>query len=230
MQIECSIFFSKYSNYRPLSLFYSTSWSWLIRKSQSWVERSSHEKSKFIRSCRIILEGATKEDIPIQLTMDFDNLLNLEEQYYQEGFREGQNENITQNFLEGKQYGLQVGFQRFILLGQMEGLCNVIESYGLQNPVLVKNIQTIRTLMKDVKMNNDDESVVEYEKVLVKLKNKFRTVLITLQRLVKNEKKKGLTFEIFEDVSRTIAGEIKGFVEDENTAERKNTQDQAQSW
>ncbi|CAI4049400.1 hypothetical protein SKDZ_14G0690 [Saccharomyces kudriavzevii ZP591] len=162
--------------------------------------------------------------------MDFDNLLNLEEQYYQEGFREGQNENITQNFLEGKQYGLQVGFQRFILLGQMEGLCNVIESYGLQNPVLVKNIQTIRTLMKDVKMNNDDESVVEYEKILVKLKNKFRTVLITLQRLVKNEKKKGLTFEIFEDVSRTIAGEIKGFVEDENTAERKNTQDQAQSW
>lgn len=37
--------------------------------------------------------------------MDFDNLLNLEEQYYQEGFLEGQNENIKQSFLEGKQYG-----------------------------------------------------------------------------------------------------------------------------
>lgn len=38
------------------------------------------------------------------MTMDFDGLLTLEEQYYQDGYREGQNENLKQNFLEGKQF------------------------------------------------------------------------------------------------------------------------------
>ncbi|QHS75668.1 ribosome biosynthesis protein LTO1 [Saccharomyces paradoxus] len=165
-----------------------------------------------------------------QMKMDFDNLLNLEEQYYQEGFQEGQNENIKQSFLEGKQYGLQVGFQRFTLLGQMQGLCDVIESYELHSPILEKNIHTIRTLMKGLKMNNDDESVMAFEKLLVKLKNKFRTILITLQRLIKDEKKSAVTFEIFEDVSRAISGEIRGFVENEDIAKNKVAQDQAQSW
>lgn len=79
-------------------------------------------------------------------------------------------------------------------------------------------------------MNNDDENVVGFEKTLVKLKNKFRTILIALQRLIKDEKKKSLTFEMFEDVSRAIAGEIKGFVEDDESTKKKSTQDQAQSW
>ncbi|WBF15232.1 hypothetical protein N7582_004726 [Saccharomyces uvarum] len=162
--------------------------------------------------------------------MDFDGLLTLEEQYYQDGYREGQNENLKQNFLEGKQFGLQVGFQRFIILGQMKGLCDVLDSYNFQNPMLEKNIHTVRTLINGLKMNNDDENVVGFEKTLVKLKNKFRTILIALQRLIKDEKKKSLTFEMFEDVSRAIAGEIKGFVEDDESTKKKSTQDQAQSW
>lgn len=35
---------------------------------------------------------------------------------------------------------------------------------------------------------------------------------------------------MFEDVSRAIAGEIKGFVEDDESTKKKSTQDQAQSW
>ncbi|CAI4718582.1 AEL_collapsed_G0045760.mRNA.1.CDS.1 [Saccharomyces cerevisiae] len=176
------------------------------------------------------LKSKWKVKITGQIKMDFDNLLNLEEQYYREGFLEGQNENIKQSFLEGKQYGLQVGFQRFTLLGQMEGLCDVIESYGLHSPTLEKNIHTIRTLMKGLKMNNDDESVMEFERVLIKLKNKFRTILITLHRLVKDKRTPTVTFEVFEDVSRAIAGEIRGFVENEDIAKNKTKQNQAQSW
>ncbi|KOG96915.1 ribosome biosynthesis protein LTO1 DI49_4487 [Saccharomyces eubayanus] len=164
------------------------------------------------------------------MTMDFDDSLTLEEQYYQDGYREGQNENLKQNFLEGKQFGLQVGFQRFIILGQMKGLCDVLDSYNFQNPLFENNIHTVRTLINGLEMNNDDENVIGFEKVLVKLKNKFRTILIALQRLIKDEKKKPLTFEMFEDVSRAIAGDIKGFVEDDESAKTKSTQDQAQSW
>ncbi|CCK70724.1 ribosome biosynthesis protein LTO1 KNAG_0F00550 [Huiozyma naganishii CBS 8797] len=170
--------------------------------------------------------------------MEFDELLNLEEKFYQEGLEEGQNENLKNNFLEGKQFGLQVGFQRYVLLGQMLGLCGMFESLELGNAMLDKNINTIRSLICTIEMNNDEENVENLEKVLVKLKNKFRTILLSVQRLVKEKNKttgneqngKSLNFDDVEKLSRMIAGEMKGFVEDEDVTEAKTTQDQANDW
>lgn len=164
---------------------------------------------------------------------DFDELLNLEEEFYREGYQEGHNENLKNNFLEGKQFGLQVGYQRFVLLGQMVGICDVFDSLELENVSFSKNIETVLRLIESVERNNEEENVEEFEKTIVKLKNKFRTIMILFQRIIKkNEKvkKDPLTFEIVEDLARIIAGEIKGFVEDEGVSEAKNTQDQAQAW
>ncbi|CCD25731.1 ribosome biosynthesis protein LTO1 NDAI_0F04130 [Naumovozyma dairenensis CBS 421] len=167
----------------------------------------------------------------------FDNLLNLEEQFYEEGWDEGHNENLKNNYLEGKQFGLQVGFQRFVLLGQMSGFCDVLESLPFGNNAnLLKNIEVIRTLIESVGMNNDEENVENLEKTLMKLKNKFRTILISVNRLMKkmdqtkSTPSPSINFDQFEDLSRVIAGEIKGFVEDEDVTEAKTTQDQAQAW
>ncbi|CCF58036.1 hypothetical protein KAFR_0D03880 [Kazachstania africana CBS 2517] len=162
--------------------------------------------------------------------MDFDELLNLEEQYYQEGFKEGQEQNLENNFLEGKQFGLQVGFQRFVLLGHMLGLCDFLESLNMASTNLTKNIATIRELIEGIDMSNDEEEVENLEKTIVKLKNKFRTILLLFQRQMKQAKKKPLTFDDIEDLSRVIGGEIKGFVEDEETTDAKTAQDQAQDW
>ncbi|CCC66627.1 hypothetical protein NCAS_0A00670 [Naumovozyma castellii] len=160
----------------------------------------------------------------------FDNLLNLEEQFYEEGWEEGHNENLKNNFLEGKQFGLQVGFQRFVLLGQMTGFCDVLDSLELGNQNLEKNVESIRSLIKTVGLSNKDEDVENLEKILVKLKNKFRTILISVNRLTKQDKKRIIDFDDFEDLSRIIAGEVKGFVEDEDVDEAKTAQDQAQAW
>ncbi|KAL3233898.1 hypothetical protein RNJ44_03938 [Nakaseomyces bracarensis] len=162
--------------------------------------------------------------------MDVDELLFLEEQYYAEGFQEGRNENLKNNLLEGKEFGLQVGFQRFVLLGQMLGLCDVLESMGLQNKSIAKNIATVRELISTVQFNNEEENVEGLEKTLVKLKNKYRLILLAFQREYKTKDRKPLNFDVFEDLARAITGEIKGYVEDEDVTEQKNTQDQAQAW
>lgn len=162
--------------------------------------------------------------------MEFDELLNLEEEFYQEGWLEGHNENLKNNFLEGKQFGLQVGFQRYVLLGQMVGFCDVLDSLELSSTVLSKNIAIVRQLISGIEMNNDDDNVENLEKTIVKLKNKFRSIMITFQRLIKNEKRKPLNFEKVEELSRIIAGEMKGFVEDEEEHEAKTTLDQSQAW
>lgn len=164
--------------------------------------------------------------------MDFeDNLLKLEEQFYQEGFAEGQNENLRNNFMEGKQFGLQVGFQRYILLGQIVGLCDVLDSLDLQNAMLSKNIVSVRKLIDGIEMNNDEENVEQLETTLVKLKNKFRTIILSFQRLTKDRKiKNHLNFDDVDDLSRMIGGKMQTFVEDEDVTEAKTTQDQMHEW
>ena len=59
--------------------------------------------------------------------MDYeDELLALEEQFYEEGFKEGWNASLLNSFLESKQFDLQVGFQRFVLIYQILGICDII--------------------------------------------------------------------------------------------------------
>ncbi|ODV85502.1 hypothetical protein CANARDRAFT_23035 [[Candida] arabinofermentans NRRL YB-2248] len=55
---------------------------------------------------------------------DFDSVLNLEDQYYNEGFNEGQLEGSMKQFHEGKELGIQTGYQRLLIIGQLRTLVN----------------------------------------------------------------------------------------------------------
>lgn len=159
-----------------------------------------------------------------------DELLTLEEQFYQEGYQEGHEKNLEDNFLEGKQFGLQVGFQRFIFLGQVIGVCNIIESLNLGSSIVDKNTKSLREWVEGIEMNNDDENVEKLEKVIVKIKNKFRTLLLSVQKLTKSKGSKTINFDEVENITQVIAGELKSFTEDEDVSEAKNTQDQKHDW
>lgn len=160
--------------------------------------------------------------------MDTDYLLNLEEQYYQEGYEEGAQEKAQHNFNEGKQYGLQVGFQRFLLLGQIKGLIEVIEACGPLGTSLSKNIAIVRGLLADLKLDNGDASVAEYDERLVKIRNKLRTILLLLQRQKDSVGKDSLTLEDVARVSMVMAGHLNAFVEKEGS--QGDIQDQTQDW
>lgn len=160
-----------------------------------------------------------------------DGLLDLEEEFYNAGFEEGSAENVKHNYMEGKQYGLQVGFQRYLLLGQIEGLLDVLEVLDGDKKIFARKIETIRNLLSGLKMNNEAASVADYENRVVKIKNKFRTILLLLQKQLKRGPEDTLSLTAVERVSLSIAQEVKGHIEeDNNDASVESLQDQVQNW
>ncbi|KXJ87760.1 hypothetical protein Micbo1qcDRAFT_236284 [Microdochium bolleyi] len=51
----------------------------------------------------------------------FDDVLNLEEQYYQEGFDEGLRDGSEAGKIEGRSVGLKSGFEKFLEAGRLQG-------------------------------------------------------------------------------------------------------------
>ncbi|KAK5660096.1 hypothetical protein OQA88_13565 [Cercophora sp. LCS_1] len=51
----------------------------------------------------------------------FDDLLNLEEQFYQDGYRQGQEDGVRAGRIEGRSLGLEKGFQKFFESGRLYG-------------------------------------------------------------------------------------------------------------
>src|SRR5690242_14397423 len=51
----------------------------------------------------------------------FEDLLNLEEQFYQDGYKQGQEDGIRAGRIEGRGLGLEKGFQKFFESGRLYG-------------------------------------------------------------------------------------------------------------
>ncbi|GAV48501.1 hypothetical protein ZYGR_0V00130 [Zygosaccharomyces rouxii] len=161
---------------------------------------------------------------------NLDRLLDLEEEFYNEGFEQGSAENVKHNYIEGKQYGLQVGFQRYLLLGQITGLLDVLEVLDGDKKVFARKIETVRALLSGLKMDNEAASVADYENRVTRIKNKFRTILLLLQKQLKTGPEDTLSLTAVERVSLSIAQEIRGHVEEDNGEPTESLQDQVQNW
>ncbi|CAH6722346.1 protein Lto1p [[Candida] jaroonii] len=131
---------------------------------------------------------------------ELDDILNLEEQYYNEGFIEGQNESTKKQLLEGKEYGYQTGFQRFLIVGYISGLIEFwyknINSYDQKS--LKNHLDQSQIILDGIKMTNFDDDVEKYEKSLIKLRNKIRIIT----NLVKEQWK----FKDVDDLVKEIGG------------------------
>lgn len=51
----------------------------------------------------------------------FEDVLNLEEQFYQDGYKQGQEDGARAGLIEGRSLGLEKGFQKFIESGRLYG-------------------------------------------------------------------------------------------------------------
>lgn len=108
-----------------------------------------------------------------------DSLLYLEENFYREGYEEGQKKGAWELYREGKQYGYQTGFQRFLIVGYIQAL---VEKWKDECPKKEEN-KSIRRHLDDLeetingilKLNNEKD-VREFEKKISKSKNKIRMV------------------------------------------------------
>lgn len=163
--------------------------------------------------------------------MDFDELLNLEEDFYREGYEEGRKENSSRNFLEGKQYGLQIGYQRFHLLGIIYGICQTL-SRKCNDPPLEKTIGIVNQMIQDLNMDNKEETVQIYENRMFKIRNKFRLISMNLQKqknIASYDDDYKITLQTVESLAKELAGEVQGYLEEnDNTA--VNVRDQSNDW
>ena len=111
--------------------------------------------------------------------LDIDEVLNLEEEQYSLGYKEGQEQATKEQYLEGKQYGYQTGFQRFLIVGIVKGLAqdwfDNLDKYG-STKSLRNHINQLHDLISDIPLNNGDEEVEKYEKNIKKARNKLRVI------------------------------------------------------
>lgn len=113
-----------------------------------------------------------------KVDFDIDRVLNLEQEYYQQGYEEGQEFSTRQQFLEGKEYGYQTGFQRFLIIGYIQGLVNYwlfnTDKYGSES--FEKHLIQLNDLLKDIPTTNGVDEVKEYERRVLKSRNKIRII------------------------------------------------------
>ncbi|CUM68521.1 uncharacterized protein PRCAT00006247001 [Priceomyces carsonii] len=114
----------------------------------------------------------------LDISIDSEEVLNLEEQSYQKGFEEGIAKGAQERYIEGKEYGLQTGFQRFLIVGYLKGLAEYwednISSYDQKS--LPSHISQLKELLNGVPTSNEEEDVADYDNKVKKARNKARLI------------------------------------------------------
>lgn len=137
------------------------------------------------------------------MEIDTDEVLNLEQEYYQKGFEEGEAQGIREQFLEGKQYGYQTGFQKYLIVGYIQGLLDNwktdIENYSHING-FVNHINQLEKYLKDIPMDNEELHVEEFDRIVHKARNKLRVVTTIAKEAWKSN--------LLDEIIRRVGGNI----------------------
>ncbi|EGW34104.1 uncharacterized protein SPAPADRAFT_59524 [Spathaspora passalidarum NRRL Y-27907] len=112
--------------------------------------------------------------------IDSEEILNPEEESYKSGYKEGQDQSTNEQYIEGKQYGLQTGFQRFLVVGYIQGLVDQwrkrLSQYEGNITSLESHLRQLEELIDGIPSGNSDAEVAEYETRLTKARNKVRVI------------------------------------------------------
>lgn len=150
----------------------------------------------------------------------FDSLLNLEEQYYDEGYAQGTTDGHQAGLIEGRIFGLERGFEKFLEIGKLQGRTAVwnsriadpkysntsSQSLQITNPRAQKTVQQLRLILTNVPYKNDDDAVDEVEETLKKARVKARMVERMIgEKSEEEERKKDGGEESIEDMGKTAA-------------------------
>ncbi|KAG5357126.1 hypothetical protein CJU90_5948 [Yarrowia sp. C11] len=138
----------------------------------------------------------------------FEDLFQLEDKFYEEGYSEGLEAGTKAGFAEGREFGVQTGYQRFLDLGLLQGRVAVWEEEVQELPEskrekTVERLQQIKQLIHQEEptyfLSNDGAVVHQYETMMKKAKAKVRTLAASI----------GSEKVQFEDL-------LKGYTEEEN--------------
>ncbi|KAK7744593.1 hypothetical protein SLS53_003479 [Cytospora paraplurivora] len=132
----------------------------------------------------------------------FDNLLNLEEKYYSEGYEQGVADGDRAGRVEGRSFGIEKGFEKFVEAGRLHGksivwanrLPQPHESAAASTPAsiederlpalngggarLAKNVVTLYGLVEPdtLSTENTDEAVNDFDDRVKRAQGKARVI------------------------------------------------------
>jgi hypothetical protein len=136
------------------------------------------------------------------LDLDTDEVLNPELAHYHLGYEEGIQESSHQQLLEGREYGYQTGFQRFIIIGYIDGIVKHWRANAnkYDSKTLVGHLDQLQDFVRGISFSNDEEDVKNYETLLSKARNKVRLIA----NLVKESDKINKLDELVQEVGGNI--------------------------
>lgn len=129
-----------------------------------------------------------------------DGLLDLEENYYNEGYRLGIDDGARTGRIEGRIFGLQKGFGKYVELGQISGNAAVWQA---RLPLAKTQIETLPT---DAPMNN---SLVPDLPSNPKLERHLKTLLSLVDPQTVDTQNTELAVSHFEDRLRSATTKAK---------------------
>ncbi|EEB07644.1 DUF1715 family protein [Schizosaccharomyces japonicus yFS275] len=94
--------------------------------------------------------------------MVFDEVLEMEESIYREGYEEGLKNGEKEGRQEALLFGLEHAYNRFLLLGEIQGRCTVWLAHADEHPKLRKakrHLEQLDQLLQKVPFHNETKDV-----------------------------------------------------------------------
>lgn len=140
-------------------------------------------------------------------------LLSPEQVSYNEGYEEGLSISKRRNVQEGREYGVMMGYQSFLVVGQIQSIVeHLLATETLLNGGMRRGCDEILSLLAQIRpCNNEDDKVQQHMGIMHKVKNKLKLIMIMLTKYEKSS----LTYEQIERVYNQVGnGLIPGRVEE----------------
>ncbi|KAK6495255.1 hypothetical protein TWF481_003281 [Arthrobotrys musiformis] len=127
------------------------------------------------------------------MTDILDSVLNLEEEYYTLGHQEGTLAGQTAGRLEGRAFGIETAFQKYLQLGIIKGRTKIwqsrlpsdntttTEKIKISNPRHIKHITLLQTLSTTPPIRNEEDDVEEVDDRIRRGKAKVKILENTLR-------------------------------------------------
>lgn len=116
--------------------------------------------------------------------------------FYQEGYILGLADGEQAGRTEGRVFGLEKGFEKFLELGRLQGRCSVwkarisysvvppttgedtgpVKNVQITSPRVQKQVESLAILLTNPPFKNDEESVEEVEETLKRGRNKAKVL------------------------------------------------------
>ncbi|EPE05357.1 hypothetical protein F503_02096 [Ophiostoma piceae UAMH 11346] len=110
----------------------------------------------------------------------FDDLFNLEDRFYDEGFQEGEADGRRAGLIEGRTLGLENGFKKFAEAGRLQGKAVMWANQfsGTRNARAKKNLRLMYALVEPGTLStaNTDEDVNDFDDRVKRAQGKARVI------------------------------------------------------